>query len=243
MIAAETQPKQSTTLLQSPDLTNCRLEAVFAKVRPFREGGIRLDHEEVKGKHIFHNYGHGSSGVALAYGSAFMSIKSISTYAKEEDVHTCAVIGSGLIGMLTAIELAKRGLNVTVYTRNKNANNKGNFTCKIDEGLWLPFGYDSINRLQYELLSKLTYDYYAECIKTCRYQSMKKVTVYDRDRSLEELKAIIPPFLYNGYKKVMVEYENGKTEAFTRLHTFKIDLPFFIEELKMEAKLRGVKFV
>lgn len=78
------------------------MEAVFAKIRPYREGGVRLEHEEIKDKHIFHNYGHGSSGVSLAYGSAFMSVKSLSVYTKDDEIHKCAVVGSGLIGLLTA---------------------------------------------------------------------------------------------------------------------------------------------
>lgn len=37
-----------------------------------------------------------------------------------------------------------------------------------------------------------------------RYQSIKASTIYDRDRTIQELKNIIPPFLYNGYKSVGV---------------------------------------
>lgn len=114
-----------------------------------------------------------------------MSVKSLSTYLKEEDVHTCAVLGSGLIGLLTANELAKKGLSVTVYSKNSFDRNGKNLACRKDDGLFLPFGYDSSNRLNYELLSKITYEYYIECMKAFRYQSFSLAEVYDRNRSRE----------------------------------------------------------
>jgi hypothetical protein len=52
---------------------------------------------------VFHNYGHGSSGIGLAYGSVFNSVKSLWTYVSTDHPIMCAVIGSGLIAMLTAV--------------------------------------------------------------------------------------------------------------------------------------------
>lgn len=133
-----------------------------------------------------------------------MSVKSLTVYVKEEDVHKCAVIGSGLIGLLTANELAKKGFHVTLYSKSPFQPSNSRPSAQMEDGLWLPFGYDSSNRLNYELLSKISYEYYKECMKMNRYQSIRAATIYDRDRDVTELKKIIPPFLYNGYKKVGV---------------------------------------
>ena len=103
-----------------------------------------------------------------------MSVKSLSTFFKEEDVHSCAVLGSGFIGLLTANELAKKGLKVTVYSKNTLEKNGKSLACRKNDGLFLPFGYDSTNRLNFELLSKLSYEYYNECMKAFRYQSFRK---------------------------------------------------------------------
>jgi len=103
-----------------------------------------------------------------------MSVKSLSTFFKEEEVHSCAVLGSGLIGLLTANELAKKGLKVTVYSKNTLEKNGNSLACRKNDGLFLPFGYDSTNRLNFELLSKLSYEYYSECMKVFRYQSFSK---------------------------------------------------------------------
>ena len=73
------------------------------KIQAYRKGGIRTQHEEINGKHIFHNYGHGSSGIGLAYGSISNSVKTIDTHISSDNPRMCAVIGSGLIAMWTAI--------------------------------------------------------------------------------------------------------------------------------------------
>jgi hypothetical protein len=48
-----------------------------------------------------------------------------------------------------------------------------------------------------------------DCKKKGRYQSLKTSTIYDRSRSIDELKKIIPSFLYNGYKKIEVYHKTG----------------------------------
>lgn len=44
-------------------------------------------------------------------------------------------------------------------------------------------------------------------------------------------------------KQAKVLYENGKSEDCALYKTFYIDSPLFLEELKVEAILRGVRFV
>lgn len=58
-------------------LPNLRPDAIrgrYAGVRPYRKGSIRLETEEVGGKCIIHNYGHGGAGVTLSWGSARMAL-------------------------------------------------------------------------------------------------------------------------------------------------------------------------
>lgn len=44
-----------------------------------RKNGLRLDSEILAGKKIFHNYGHGGSGVTLSWGCAFLIVKRITS--------------------------------------------------------------------------------------------------------------------------------------------------------------------
>ena len=53
-----------------PHLTFESARNAYAGLRPYREGSIRLESEELNGRTIVHNYGHGGSGFTLSWGSA-----------------------------------------------------------------------------------------------------------------------------------------------------------------------------
>ncbi len=54
-----------------PRLRDCKILDQWVGLRPFRLGGVRLEHELYKGTcHIVHNYGHGGCGVTLSWGCA-----------------------------------------------------------------------------------------------------------------------------------------------------------------------------
>ena len=54
-----------------PSLKEVRDYQVLVGLRPFRDGGVRLEHERTKdGLDIVHCYGHSGSGVTLSWGSA-----------------------------------------------------------------------------------------------------------------------------------------------------------------------------
>ncbi len=111
-----------------------------------------------------------------------MSVKSIYTFLNVDHPIDCAVVGSGLIALLTALELVRSGHFVTIYAERfakfgeKDVSKK--MASQVDEGLWMPFGYDMTDKLRHELLSKISYEYYKDCLKTKRYQSFKMSTVY-----------------------------------------------------------------
>ncbi len=82
-------------------------------LRPFRTKGPNLDVEQVGDAMVVHNYGHGGSGWSLSWGSAEMAVqKALSRSPKE-----VAVIGSGIIGLTSAITAQRAGAQVTIYTR------------------------------------------------------------------------------------------------------------------------------
>jgi D-amino-acid oxidase len=53
-----------------PSLSRDQVTNVRAGLRPFREGGPRLEVEAVGNKLLLHNYGHGGGGWSLAPGCA-----------------------------------------------------------------------------------------------------------------------------------------------------------------------------
>lgn len=52
----------------------------------------------------------------MAYGSAYIIGKSFKIFIDPSINPTCAVIGSGISGLMTAIELTKYGKLVTIYS-------------------------------------------------------------------------------------------------------------------------------
>ena len=67
--------------------------------------------------------------------------------------------------------------------------------------------------------------------------------MFDRERTSKDFKKIVPGFLYNKYENVKINYGSGESQIYTKMNTFKFDTEKFIEELRVEAVLRGVKFV
>jgi D-amino-acid oxidase len=53
-----------------PSIRRDQVLSVRAGLRPFREGGPRIEAETIEGKLLVHNYGHGGSGWTMAPGSA-----------------------------------------------------------------------------------------------------------------------------------------------------------------------------
>ena len=90
-----------------------RLFDIKVCLRPFRTKGPNLDVEQIGDTMVVHNYGHGGSGWSLSWGSADMAVqKALSSSPKQ-----IAVIGSGIIGLTSAITAQRTGAQVTIYTR------------------------------------------------------------------------------------------------------------------------------
>ena len=59
----------------APGLTFEDIIGVNTGLRPFRVGGPRVEAEEIGGKRILHNYGHGGSGWTLGWGCGAMVVE------------------------------------------------------------------------------------------------------------------------------------------------------------------------
>lgn len=103
-----------------PRLTLPRARASWGHVirtsvglRPHRPLGLRLEAEQVKDKVVIHNYGHGGSGVSLSWGTGHIAAQQ----AQQVGEDRVAVIGAGSVGLATARQLQRRGMDVTIYTK------------------------------------------------------------------------------------------------------------------------------
>lgn len=112
------------------DASTSRISAITVCTRPFRGDGPRLDVEQIAGKTVVHNYGHGGSGWSLSWGSAEIAAANAMATG-ERDI---AVIGCGALGMTTALTLQRAGAAVTIYAKDLPPNVRSSFAT----GLFTP---------------------------------------------------------------------------------------------------------
>lgn len=57
-----------------PGLTEADVKKSVVGLRPYRKGDVRVEAQDVEGRLIIHNYGHGGAGVTLSWGSARLAL-------------------------------------------------------------------------------------------------------------------------------------------------------------------------
>jgi D-amino-acid oxidase len=92
-----------------------RLFRITVCLRPFRKQGPRLDTEQIAGKLVVHNYGHGGSGWSLSWGSSTIAVQK----ALSNGDRDIAVIGCGALGLTSAILAQRAGARVTIYAKQR----------------------------------------------------------------------------------------------------------------------------
>jgi len=124
-------PRRIAPILMAPE----RIIRITVCTRPFRPAGPRLDVESVGAAKVVHNYGHGGSGWSLSWGSsAIAARKAMALAGLAGGPPVVAVIGSGALGLTSALQLQRMGARVTVYARERAA-----FTRSMRAtGSWTP---------------------------------------------------------------------------------------------------------
>lgn len=125
----KSQPYPSFSPLKPVLVSRERVIRKVVGLRPYRPSGFNLNVQKLDDKVIIHNYGHGGGGISLSWGSASLAIEKIKTDQKK-----IAVLGSGVIGLSTAILLLKQGKSVTIYTDKLPPNT----TSNVAAAYWAP---------------------------------------------------------------------------------------------------------
>src|SRR5262249_18941042 len=92
-----------------------RIFRVTVCLRPVPARGPRLDVEQVAGKTVVHNYGHGGSGWSLSWGSSSIAVEKALALGERN----IAVIGCGALGLTSAILAQQAGATVTIYAKER----------------------------------------------------------------------------------------------------------------------------
>ncbi len=123
-------------LLRPPNLVAPRVLRQVAGLRPFRKGGLRLELEKFGSRHLLHHYGHGGAGVTLSFGSAELAAElALTVQPRPTEV---AVVGSGVIGLTSALTLLEAGFSVRIYAKDFPPGT----TSDLAGAEWLPIGMD-----------------------------------------------------------------------------------------------------
>jgi hypothetical protein len=124
----------------------------IAGLRPFREISYRLEPENVDGKFVVHNYGHGGAGITLSWGCAYEIVDLVKANGVTEN-ESVAVLGSGVMGMTAATLLRALNLNVTIYAKSFPPNT----TSNIAGGQWAPSLVKQNNIQQFNRILRRAY--------------------------------------------------------------------------------------
>lgn len=100
--------------LPGPDFS--RVRSHLAALRPYRRGRFRIELEEVAGKLLIHNYGHGGAGVTLSWGVAEEAADLLK--GRLNPGAGIAVLGAGVNGLYTARVLQERGHPVSLFAES-----------------------------------------------------------------------------------------------------------------------------
>jgi hypothetical protein len=227
-----------------PKITKENMIGFTYGMRPYREGGIRLERENIKNKVIYHNYGHGGGGASLAPGCSKM-IVDLFLLEVGDKVKEVAIIGGGYMGLFQAIILADLGYVVNIYAKEwpvKEGWYKGQplTTSQVAGGWWMPFGMDLGNWPRHEQLTKDSFSWFVDVIEKKKFAgiSWKDSYLYNYTNPVPEA---CPKGLIE-VKKAKLQFNGGKTVDGEIFKTILIDGDMFLNELLDEAKKKGVIF-
>jgi len=109
----------------APRISTENIIRVVVGHRPYRPSGFVVRSEKLGEKIVVHNYGHGSSGLTLSWGSSALAVRETAGM-EHRDV---AVIGGGVLGLTSARLLQDAGWNVTIYTRDMPRHTTSNISA------------------------------------------------------------------------------------------------------------------
>jgi D-amino-acid oxidase len=225
--------------LKTPDLSQESVTGWAVGVRPYRKSGVRIEAETWQDRLIIHNYGYGGSGLSLAFGGA-QEVQDL-LHQSNIEVKRIAVLGSGVIGLATAYELAKEGYDVTIYADAFSPH----LTSDIATGFWsppVPAEKTSIEQKQLvERLTKISRERLLQMANGeflgVRWISLYRLQMDDQNRKPSH-------FAHTERLKTSVEihFDNGTVKMGLHYVDLAIDGKIFMQDLVQKTESMGVRF-
>lgn len=217
-------------------------------MRPTRNGIFQI-RSDVEGKKLVtHIYGHGGAGLTLAAGSVDKGLKlfeqALTANPKFKN-KPIRVVGAGIMGMWSAVGLAKKG-----YTVKISAKELKNLPSYYAAGIFGP-APDSMMVSKDELklvdaVAARSYTIYAE-IAAGRHPYIKRgpepMPIYVGAHTNSGLDPLVAMGVMPTPEQVLVDFGNGKKHFSTKFASFFIHGPKLMAELHREAKALRIKIV
>lgn len=223
----------SIVQLPAPDLRDDAVLRRVAGLRPYRDLGIRLESEEIAGKVVVHDYGHGGGGVTLSFGSAEAVSDIVAGVAATGTA--IAVLGAGAIGLTAALELLRRGYRVRVLAKDFPPNT----TSNLAGAEWLPFGVGppagSDGRARFERIVRASFEAFRLRLGDDWGVHLRShYEVADPVRMLKD----VPPDLITARPVERMPFPGVSRSGFV-FDTFLIEPPVFLPRLMAEVLRAG----
>ena len=201
-----------------------------------------MEEEICQNKRIYHNYGQGGAEVSLAYGCSYMIHKIFIVKNQVTTINNVAVLGSGINALFTSLQLLKRGFKVTLYSEHLPHPQKYNPQNAKGLQFWYPGNYDNCDPLRHELLSKLSFEFYKQCVLASRYRSLSFVDCYASGPKAEDIREFITEFIIEDISQAEVDFGCHSLEQYSCFKTILIDTELLMKEIMTEIQLRSVQF-
>lgn len=236
--AVEAAPPQSFPKVLS---RRDRITRTVVGLRPFRPQGFRLEAEAFGEKTVIHNYGHGGCGVTLSWGTSQRAAVMAGQAGRQE----VAVLGGGVMGLTSALILARRGHEVTVYADIMHPNT----TSNIAGALWLPsslYDRDAASEEFLKLNRQVTREAHRGFLPYVNRPGYGVSWVHHSELAsrVRDPRWQLPggDDLYPGLEILTSQTRFGAPYE-ERYHTLMIDPDYYLDMLMKDAQLAGARFI
>ncbi len=205
-------------------------------LRPWRPPGFRVERESFGGKELIHNYGHGSQGLSLCWGSSEFAVEQVASTTPRR----CAVIGCGAMGLTTARLLQERGWSVTIYAKDLPPNTTSNVP-----GAVFSAGNDTLSGKfaeVYDRVARAAFRHHESRIG--QGYGVRWIDEYTEatDENLEELEG--DPLLDHYRVETLGKAEHPfPWERVLKWRVLLIETPIFLDRLVQEVRASGGRIV
>ncbi|MBN8827509.1 MAG: FAD-dependent oxidoreductase [Sphingobacteriia bacterium] len=204
--------------------------------RPKRRGEPRINIIELDNKIILNNYGQGGAGWTIAPGAANYLVNSfIDKYPNVKKNEPIAVIGAGVKGLFTTIELLENGFkNIIIYAEefdNLASHNAG--------ASFAPPSSRSYPTLKDKIagISIYSYNFYKSIVEkkhTFLKSGARIIPAYYLNKRQSPLERYVREGIISPAKEVILDFKNGKTYKM-----FAYDDCIFIETAQIMDQLNS----